>query len=879
MNTDVRHWFVQALDRPPAERELFLEQNCPDPSVRGEVLSLLHYDDGATADLAAPLSESIASLTLPLSAGERIGNFELGRLLGAGGMGQVYEAQRVDGEVRTRVAIKFADLPLSGAKRAHARERFLRERQMLATLRHPYIASLLDAGTTADGRPYAVLEQVDGVPIDSYCDSHSLDQPARIRLWLKLSEAVQFAHRNLIVHRDIKPENVLVTADGTPKLLDFGIAKDLSDEDTRTVLPALTPDYASPEQAQGLTPTVATDVYGLGALLYRLLAGAAPRQVTGASPAELLDQIVDRDVIRPSTVKPALRGDLENILLRALHRDPDRRYSTVREFAEDLERFLHQRPVLATPDSLGYRTSRFLRRHWVSVAVATGVFLALSAATFVSLRERQQAERRSAELRQFANRLIFDLHDEIDGLTGATKAREKLAAMATEYLSKLEPQARHDSEIAWELLNAYERLARIRGGATSSTGQSNSGLQFANKALDLAALVEATPNLPRPRLERLAAIYDELAVIFHENIIRHQEARAVERELALAPRIDSFRQARAHTTSARFHDQYGSIPRAAEELERAVNLLRDFIKQPGAPPQARMQLGSTLLTLGRTRGRLGDFTGAVASFDEAAQVFSASFAVKPNSVLLTRELYFAHLWHADLLIAPDRYNLGQLEAGLAEYRQAISIAERLVARDPNNESSRLDVARAYGKMGSALAATKPEEALALMDRANQLLMSTSFGNRSGREMRTAYLAESVVPLSALKRFDQARAHTTEARRVVAELTRENPAYRSRETVILGAEAKWLHASGRSREALATALEEQKLHATESVFESLADSFPLVDLLERTITYARGIDPAAERAAARRLVDIWSHFQKMFPKSEFVRRRLEQARAL
>jgi serine/threonine protein kinase len=351
---------------------------------------------------------------------------------------------------------------------------------MLASLQHPYIAGLIDAGSTADGTPYAVIEQVDGTPIDEFCDGHHLDQTQRIRLILKLCEAVQCAHRNLIVHSDIKPDNVLVTADGMPKLIDFGVASDLSEEAALTKTRAFTPGYASPEQSLGNAATVATDVYGIGAVLYRLLTGVKPREVKGGPLSEVVQNISEEDVVRPSLHKRELKGDLENILLKALQREPQRRYGSVPELSDDLNRFLSRRPVRATPDSTVYRARRFVRRHWAPLAAIATLAAALVIATGVSLKQREDALRRAWETRRLADRLLFEVHDEIGGLVGGTRARERLGSIAVQYLESLQRDYSRDPELAWELLNAYSRLGQSRGGGASSIGDTKSALYLAS---------------------------------------------------------------------------------------------------------------------------------------------------------------------------------------------------------------------------------------------------------------------------------------------------------------------------------------------------------------------------------------------------------------
>jgi len=526
MGEEVRYWFEMAADLPAESRAVFLQSNCTDEAVRAEVLSLLEHDSGDSCqapDVAFPEAMVQEAIEAVLGHGvlrapvQRVGPFELGRLLGSGGMGFVYEAHRADGEVRQRVAVKFAQVPhtASDEARRNTHRRFHRERQMLASLQHPYIAGLIDAGTTADGTPYAVIEQVDGTPIDVFCDGHHLDQTQRIRLILKLCEAVQCAHRNLIVHSDIKPDNVLVTADGMPKLIDFGIASDLSEEAAQTKTRAFTPGYASPEQSLGNAATVVTDVYGIGAVLYRLLTGAKPREVKNAPVNEVVQHISEEDVIRPSLHKPELKGDLENILLKALQREPQRRYGSVPELSDDLNRFLSRRPVRATPDSTLYRARRFVRRHWAPLAAIATLATALVVATGVSLKQREDALRRARETRRLADRLLFEVHDEIGGLVGGTRARERLGSIAVQYLESLQRDYSRDPELAWELLNAYSRLGQSRGGGASSIGDTKSALSFASKTLELGAIVEAAEP-DSGRLDSLFTAYANLVPIFEE---------------------------------------------------------------------------------------------------------------------------------------------------------------------------------------------------------------------------------------------------------------------------------------------------------------------------------------------------------------------------
>jgi tetratricopeptide (TPR) repeat protein len=884
---EVRRWFAEVVELPVPQREAYLESKCPIPEVRAEVLSLLAFDaePGSPNSITGFVQQAMQEIvTAPSQQGAYIGAYQLGRMLGVGGMGRVYEAHRVDGQVRQRVAIKFADLPLGPVERQQAIERFLRERQILASLRHPYIASLIDAGATADGTPYAVIEQVEGVRIDEFCDTRNLDTSARIELAIKLCEAIQFAHRNLVVHRDIKPDNVLVTDDGTPKLIDFGIAKDLAGAGNVTVHQALTPDYASPEQARGFAATAATDVYGLGALLYRLVVGIAPRKITSTSPLELINQIADRDIPAPSKFKPDIPRDLENIILKALHRDQDRRYGSMNDFADDLSRFLDRRPVRATPDSLAYRTSCFIARHWAPLGAAAAVAVGLTAATVIALQQRAEAQTRALEMRQLAGKLIFELHDEITNLKGATRAKEKLAAMSSEYLAKLAPGAVSDPELAWELTNAYYRLGTARSGSYASTGDSGSGFQYARQALALGKVVENSGRSLSPqRVEQLFAVYDQLSGFFHENRLKAEQLDTVNRLRVLAPRLGPYRQAQALLSSARYEDVHGSPHKAAEEQAKAVALLRDALASPNLVradlAKLRPQLASGLISLGRTSGRIGDFERGAQSLTECIRLQEQLVKEFPDNAPFFRDLYLSYLWLADLQGGADRYNLGRFDDALANYRKAIGLAEKMIADDPNNQMAKLDLARACGKMGSVITDSNPAEALALMDRANALIAQTSLGNKSGLSLRIAYLTNSIDPLVELGRIDQAHAHTDEARRMLERLIKMSPTESGLITTILRGESMWLYKSGKRREALNAATEELNLHLKQSVTGALSDSVEAVDALERIRQYAAGgFDRESCLAAGQKLLNIWQELSVRYPKSEFVKTRTNQARA-
>jgi tetratricopeptide (TPR) repeat protein len=367
MKAEIEKLFHELADQPSEARPRYLDEHFVDGETRHEVEALLAFDSGASSSLRRDVSIA-ASLALPLfeATGWRCGPYRLLELAGRGGMGAVYLAERADGEVSQRVAVKL--LPVGAGE--FQRERLLHERQILASLSHPNIARLLDAGHLGNGQPYLSMEYVDGKPIDVFAAGLSVRQ--KIALFLKVCAAISYLHRNLVVHRDLKPSNILVTAEGEPKLLDFGIAKilDLATDSTTTSMRVLTPDFASPEQVTGGRVSTATDIYSLGALLYLLLTGKGPHEFEDHSPEAVAQAITAGEVTPPSKRTAELKGDPEAILLKALRKDPQERYPSVSALADDLCRFLGHKPISARPDALAYRAGKFVRRNRTAIALA-----------------------------------------------------------------------------------------------------------------------------------------------------------------------------------------------------------------------------------------------------------------------------------------------------------------------------------------------------------------------------------------------------------------------------------------------------------------------------------------------------------------------------
>jgi hypothetical protein len=465
---EIRRLFLRVLEIEPARRSEYLENSSESSELRLAVLTLLRHDSGGETFLEQAIGNELLP---PILEGQQFGAYQLRELLGRGGMGAVFKAERIDGELSQVVAIKVVE---RGWLAPQAFERFRHERQILSGLAHPNIAQLLDGGTREDGLPYLVMEFVDGRRLDQYCEDRHLGIADRLRVFLPLCDAVEYAHRKLVVHLDLKPSNVLVTTDGAPKLLDFGVAKAIDPAaGSRTQTLVLTPDFASPEQVRGEEVTTATDVYGLGAILYHLATGHAPHPVHGLSMRELERAICEVGPERPSLHRSDLKGDLENILLKALHPEPTARYASARQLAEDIERYLEQRPVLATPPRWWYRARRFVQRHTLSSVAACLACAAILAGIGVSIYEARRAQHRFNQVRELANQSIFDFERLIRDVPGTLAARQKMAATARNYLANLSSEANGDRALTRELAESHFLLSR----AEYSAGQSEAALK------------------------------------------------------------------------------------------------------------------------------------------------------------------------------------------------------------------------------------------------------------------------------------------------------------------------------------------------------------------------------------------------------------------
>ncbi|MEM6794028.1 MAG: tetratricopeptide repeat protein [Acidobacteriota bacterium] len=698
MTTERENWrrarelFHGCLDLEPGERDAFLARACGgDEGLRQEVLSLLEYHQDDETLLAIPAAQAA---TEP-GEGEEIERYRLIEKIGQGGMGVVYRARRADGVYDDEVAVKL--LPRGGDLAGEERvERFRRERQILANLKHPAIASLLDGGTASDGRPFLVMELVDGTPIDRYCDEQRLDVRGRIELFIEVCRAVQFAHRSLVVHRDLKPANLLVSTEGRPKLLDFGVAKLLGDSDEPDLTVALsdgsgsplTPDYASPEQVTGGAITTGSDVYSLGVILYVLLCGRKPLVSRGLSLAQFVESLSHEEPPPPSrrlrsaasespedsstlaaarsardgeTLIRQLSGDLDRIVSMALRKDPVARYASVEDLARDLQRYLEDLPVLAREQTVSYRLGKFLTRHrWPVLASAAilAVVLALIAG-LVRQRDRLLEEQAlSVEVTGFLEGL-FENADPGSGGQGPVTARELLDQGARDIPFRFAEQPRTRSRLVSTIGRAYLNLGALDDAETHL----EESLEIRRRLWRSEVHPEVSEALlDLGELRRMQGDYGEATRLF----VKSEEA-----EPGASPRPLEIRRLRARAGVLRIEGDYGG---AGELLERALELADERYGSDD-PRYAEVLMG--LGELERTQGE--DVEKAQALYERARQTFERAYG----------ELY-PRVARLDVVLGLLLEKRGLYAEAEAKYRLALAGQKRIYPDGHPSEADTLN---------------------------------------------------------------------------------------------------------------------------------------------------------------------------------------------
>ena len=726
--------FGGALDLPPEERAVFLRRECgEDSTLRAEIDSLLGYEDPATAFLERPAfilgPDLLSDAAGELRAGDVLGDCRIESLLGEGGMGEVYLAE--DTALGRQVAVKLLKAHLSDEASGR---RFRHERRVLGGLTHPGIARLYGAAVTSRGRSYLVMEYVEGERLDHYCDPRRLGLPARLSLFRQVCAAVSYAHQNLVIHRDLKPANIRVTPAGEPKLLDFGIAKLLEPDSTighgqtLTLGDAMTPEYASPEQIMGEPITTASDVYSLGVILYELLCGQRPYQLKGRRHEEIARTVCENPFRRPSAAAPEklrrpLAGDLDNIVAKAMRREPARRYASVAQFSEDIRRHCDGLPVQARPDTLPYRAGKFVRRNKAGVAAAVLVVLALVAGLITTTLEARRANRRFEDVRRLAGSILFELEPQIANLPGSTQARSTLVRRALEYLDGLSREAGGNRGLRRELAAAYQKVGDVQGNPTSSNlGDIKGALVSYRKAQDLLqSLVRSDPRDEQAQ-DALAGNYEGLANVFwwsnqtagaQTNFQRALDLRRA--LLAAQPRSAAHRRGYASVEMCLADvASWSNQPAEAQaHLRRALPVLQSLADADPRDAPAQVALASGFSRLAISQKEAGDYAAAEETFARAARLVDPLVQQDPNNHTARVEQWFVAFSEYEEL--SDRR---AFDRAVPMAARAVELGEVLARQDPRDTKIQHDLAVSCICYGESLLETgRWQDAIAQLQRA------------------------------------------------------------------------------------------------------------------------------------------------------------------
>ena len=773
----------EVLSVEPSKRREFLEDQTVDREIRVEVESLLGFEDRAenalqlsAVDFSRDFFDNVDGKN-PL-INQQIGVYRIIRELGSGGMGAVFLAERTDGKFSQIAALKILKREMNTEI---LRRRFETEREILASLDHPHIARLLDAGTSRDNIPYIAMEYVEGMPLDEYADKNALNLDQRLDLFCKLCEAIDFAHRNLIVHRDLKPSNIFVTNEGVPKLLDFGISKILnenfaeSNAATITSMGVLTPSYASPEQLMGKSVTTATDIYSLGVILYELLSGHRPFENSEKDLKQIYDAVVETDPPLPSAVRDSgfrisdlkndrskfekkrtknqnrktnpksqipnpksahpksripnpklLSGDLDNIILKSLKKEPERRYATAGLFAEDIKRHQNGLPVSARPDTFSYRAGKFIKRNSLAVTAAALILLAIFGGLIATLwqaraaqTERAKAEKRFNEVRELANSFLFEITPEIENLPGSTRAKELLVKRALKYLDALSMDAGENPELQRELAAAYEKVGDVQGNVLKANiGDTKGALESYRKAGAIRTKLFEN-NKDNIELKAELAKNSQLIgdVLFSTGEVKkavenYRQAVDWQREI-ISQNPPDLQRAQIALASAEFalgrtffwNSQYDD---ALKYYYSAQEILRKTNQADSSGEEIIHKLADTYVHIGDAYSWQGKPEKGLKEILKGSEMIEPLVGRNPNNILFRKSLWTANLKAGEVYLDLEKYG-----ESLKHYEKALELAKNTADADPENVSAKRDLALSYNKIGDALDSIgKGESALA-----------------------------------------------------------------------------------------------------------------------------------------------------------------------
>lgn len=747
----IKDLFSAALELPSADRPAFLDRSCGDDiELQAQVRSLLDAHDSSLGFIERPAVEraGLAGAFEPFDwHGRRLGNYRIVSELGRGGMSHVYKAARDDDQYTKEVAIK---LLRPGLDTHSLLQRLRDERQMLAQLSHPNIAQLLDGGVTETGAPYLVMEYVEGQPIDLYCEERELSISSRLDLMRTLCGAVHYVHQHLMVHGDLKGGNILVSQGGVLKLLDFGIARLLnaSNDPSHTMVNqvvALTPAYASPEQIRGEPITTASDVYSLGVLLYKLLAGTLPFEV----PAELFGwetaaALGDRRPRLPSIaaeqgnvasyrrIARQLRGDLDAIVMKALAKEPEDRYGSAEHLAEDLHRYQRGFPVHAHPSRPLYRTRKLVMRHKAAtvatslfvIAIVTGI-VATTWQTLIARNERARAERHLAEIRKLTNTYLRDVYDAAVNLPGATEVRKLLVENSLKHIAALESEAQDSLEFKRELSQAYQRFGDVQGDYLGANlGDTEGAVQSYRRALRLREQVaQQSPTVTD--LSELLRSYVSLSELLaaqsklDEAISLAESANSIGKKLVAMPHARSadHRMAAAAQMLLGTNLSTVDLPRALAAMQVSQTTFERLLAAQPKDPGARRDMALIHSRIAFAHVRAEQYEPALLHYSKSFDYAEQLAQEYPADAAALRGAAFVGVNVGEVF-----NHLNQPDRALEKIQLALTRVKHLRRIDPANEQASLAVAYVLNHLGdSYLLKGQPATALIHLNRALQLV--------------------------------------------------------------------------------------------------------------------------------------------------------------